>query len=641
MKMLLKLFSYFYLQIYTFIKRINNKYTPSWIILFIDTYLTIQSFFLAYIVINGFKFNYNFLKALFIVKLVSLFSFLLIGSYKGLIRHTGSKDAYNVFIALILVAIILSSLNFIDLYVLSKTYFQIPFSVIIIHFLLSTVILILSRFAFKWLFNSIISKFKSTSNILIYGAGDSGLLTYYAINEDKQNQLKVIGFIDDHKGKIGKKINQVKIYAPSQITKNFIIKNNIKEVIVSIQNINSEKLTSLVEKSLSKSLKVKIVPAVSNWINGSLKVRQIKDIKIEDLLGRKLINIENSLLKKEFSEKIILITGAAGSIGSEIARQIAVYNYHTLILLDQAESPLYDLQQDIKFKNGKTEVFIIADIRNKKRMKAIFDTYKPEIIFHAAAYKHVPLMEEYTYEAVNVNVIGTKIIMDLALEHNTEKFVMISTDKAVNPTNVMGASKRIAELYSMCLKNKGKTKFITTRFGNVLGSNGSVIPLFKRQIETGGPLRVTHQDITRYFMTIQEASQLVLEAGAMGKGGEIYVFDMGKSERIFDLAVKMIQLSGLKYPDDIDIEITGLRPGEKIYEELLANNENTVPTYHKKIMIANVSDIDVNLIQKKIDELCLINKNYNNILIVKKIKEIVPEYISNNSQFENLDVKVT
>jgi FlaA1/EpsC-like NDP-sugar epimerase len=299
------------------------------------------------------------------------------------------------------------------------------------------------------------------------------------------------------------------------------------------------------------------------------------------------------------------------------------------------------LQQDIKFKNGKTEVFIIADIRNKKRMKAIFDTYKPEIIFHAAAYKHVPLMEEYTYEAVNVNVIGTKIIMDLALEHNTEKFVMISTDKAVNPTNVMGASKRIAELYSMCLKNKGKTKFITTRFGNVLGSNGSVIPLFKRQIETGGPLRVTHQDITRYFMTIQEASQLVLEAGAMGKGGEIYVFDMGKSERIFDLAVKMIQLSGLKYPDDIDIEITGLRPGEKIYEELLANNENTVPTYHKKIMIANVSDIDVNLIQKKIDELCLINKNYNNILIVKKIKEIVPEYISNNSQFENLDVKVT
>jgi FlaA1/EpsC-like NDP-sugar epimerase len=339
MKMLLKLFSYFYLQIYTFIKRINNKYTPSWIILFIDTYLTIQSFFLAYIVINGFKFNYNFLKALFIVKLVSLFSFLLIGSYKGLIRHTGSKDAYNVFIALILVAIILSSLNFIDLYVLSKTYFQIPFSVIIIHFLLSTVILILSRFAFKWLFNSIISKFKSTSNILIYGAGDSGLLTYYAINEDKQNQLKVIGFIDDHKGKIGKKINQVKIYAPSQITKNFIIKNNIKEVIVSIQNINSEKLTSLVEKSLSKSLKVKIVPAVSNWINGSLKVRQIKDIKIEDLLGRKLINIENSLLKKEFSEKIILITGAAGSIGSEIARQIAVYNYHTLILLDQAESP--------------------------------------------------------------------------------------------------------------------------------------------------------------------------------------------------------------------------------------------------------------------------------------------------------------
>lgn len=619
----------------TFFDRFSNRYTPAWLVLVIDVYLTVQSFILSYMVINGLEFEDNFLLTLLIVKFVSLCCFLLIGSYKGVIRHSGARDAYYVFFALSLVSSVLVVLNLIDTRVLSKIYFKIPFSVIFIHFLLSVIILIFSRFIFKILFAAIISNFKPTSNILIYGAGDSGLITYYALKEDKKSQSKVVGFIDDHKGKIGKKINQIPIYDPNQITKSFISKNKIDEVIVSIQNVGPSKMLNLIEKSLSKSIKIKIVPPFKNWIDGDLKAGQIKNVKIEDLLGRKTISIENLLLRNEFNQKTILITGAAGSIGSEIARQVATYSYYKLVFLDQAESPLYHLQQELK--SDKRQHFIVADIRNKRRMTNVFKVYRPEIVFHAAAYKHVPLMEENVFEAVDVNVLGSQILMDLSVENEVEKFVMISTDKAVNPTNVMGASKRIAEMYAMCLKNKGKTKFITTRFGNVLGSNGSVIPLFKRQILFGGPLTVTHKDITRYFMTIPEACQLVLEAGAMGKGGEIYVFDMGKSIKIFDLALKMITLSGLKYPEEIGIKITGLRPGEKIYEELLANDENMLPTYNKKIMIAEVRNMNEIHIHKSIYELCIINKDCDNFATVKKIKQIVPEYISNNSKYEKLD----
>tara|TARA_B110000238_G_scaffold100027_1_gene108926 strand:+ start:6430 stop:8307 length:1878 start_codon:yes stop_codon:yes gene_type:complete len=621
----------------TILKQINNKFTSRWIVLSIDVYLTVLSFILANLIGCDLEYNFKAIYILPIILIVSLFCFLITGSYKGVIRHTGLKDALNVFFTLSFVSIILGILNFINVYILSTTYFEISFAIIIIHFLLSVIILIFSRFIYKKIYNRIYSNLKPTSNILIYGAGDSGLITYYALNENKYNRSKIVGFIDDQESKIGKKINQVLIYSPNQITESFITKHEINEVIVSIQNISSSKLLILVEKLISKSIKLKIVPPFNNWIDGNLKVGQIKEVKVEDLLGRKIINIENSLLKNEFNKKTILITGAAGSIGSEIARQIASYNYEKLILIDQAESPLYNLQQDFKLLKKVDQHFIVADIRSKVRMTSIFNKYKPEIIFHAAAYKHVPLMEENTYEAVNVNVIGTQTLMDLAIKNEVEKFVLISTDKAVNPTNVMGATKRIAEMYSMCLKNTGKTKFITTRFGNVLGSNGSVIPLFKKQIDSGGPLTVTHKDITRYFMTIQEACQLVLEAGAMGKGGEIYVFDMGESIKIFDLALKMIQLSGLKYPEEIDIKITGLRPGEKIFEELLANGENTLPTYNEKIMIAKASPINVNNIKKKIIELCLLNKNNDKVATLKKMKEIVPEYISNNSEFEKLD----
>jgi len=387
----------------------------------------------------------------------------------------------------------------------------------------------------------------------------------------------------------------------------------------------------LVESLVDLPVQVKIVPPVDKWINGELNVSQIKQVQIEDLLNRVPIEIKKSKVSNQLEDQVIMVTGGAGSIGSEIARQIANYDYKSLIIVDQAESALYDLQQELKQNGHHNFIPLVSDIRDKNRMNAFFQQYKPTMVFHAAAYKHVPLMEYNSYEAIKINVAGTKSLVDLSIAHGVEKFVFVSTDKAVNPTNVMGATKRIAEMYISCMQQEQKTKFITTRFGNVLGSNGSVIPLFKKQIDKGGPLTVTHKDITRYFMTIPEASQLVLEAAAMGKGGEIFIFDMGESVKIFDLAKNMIKLSGLRYPDDIDIKITGLRPGEKLYEELLANGENTLPTYHKKILISKVRELDYVKVRSLIDELCVSNIFFNGDT-VKLMKEIVPEYVSNNSK---------
>jgi FlaA1/EpsC-like NDP-sugar epimerase len=378
------------------------------------------------------------------------------------------------------------------------------------------------------------------------------------------------------------------------------------------------------------------------WVDGDLQANQIKQVNIDDLLNRQQILIDNHIVKKEVNNKVVLVTGAAGSIGSEISRQIASYNVKHLVLVDQAESDLYNLQQELHQKGIQNFTAIVADVRDRKRMRTIFEQHKPHKVFHAAAYKHVPLMEDSPYEAIKVNILGTKKIADLAVEYKVERFVMVSTDKAVNPTNVMGATKRVAEMYISCLsKKQKKTKFTTTRFGNVLGSNGSVIPLFKKQIKKGGPLTVTHKDITRYFMTIPEACRLVLEAGTMGKGGEIYIFDMGKSVKIYDLAKRMISLSGLKYPDDIDIEITGLRPGEKLYEELLADGENTVNTYHEKIMIAKTQKIDEVLILEAIHQLLTTKNKLTDIEIVGLLKKMVPEFISNNSIFGKLDQNET
>jgi len=370
----------------------------------------------------------------------------------------------------------------------------------------------------------------------------------------------------------------------------------------------------------------------------TIKRKKPKDFSIEAIFGPPGFTKSSEHVIKECDNKTVLITGAAGSIGSEITHQVTHFKYHKIILIDQAESDLYDLQQELCQKNHPNIYAIVADIRNKNRLSKIFKEQQPDIVFHAAAYKHVPLMEDNPYEAIQVNVLGTKNVSDLALDFKVEKFVMISTDKAVNPTNVMGATKRVAEMYINCLNQEGYTKFITTRFGNVLGSNGSVIPLFKKQIENGGPLTVTHKEITRYFMTIPEACLLVLEAGAMGHGGEIFVFDMGPSMKIYDLALNMIRLSGLRYPEDIAIKITGLRPGEKLYEELLSDKELTLETYNEKIKIAKVPEVDCEIIRDRLEVLATL-KNAEATALVAVLKEIVPEYVSNNSVFEALDAK--
>lgn len=623
------------------IKKLIKKNTPRWLVLTIDIYIVVNSLIVAYLI--RFNFNYQFdlwelTRQLLFLTVVSFFSFLLIGSYKGIIRHTGYRDSINVLNASLLISALSASFIYINSLLNIIEGFTIPMSIVIIHFLLNVFTLIASRYLFKILYFYFITDYKVDSRVLIYGAGETGLLAYSVLRDLKENKVLIIGFLDDNKGKYGKKINGLPVYDPSTVDSDFIKSKKVDEIIISIQKINPSKLIEIVDRLTTLKVKVKVVPPASSWIEGGLKPQQIKQAKIEDLLGRDPIELHNPLLQKEFRNKTVFITGAAGSIGSEISRQIANFKAKSIIIVDQSESDLYNLQQHFYNKGIENIIAIVADVRNRKRMEMLFKKFSPNIVFHAAAYKHVPFMEAFPYEAVAVNVGGTKNIVDLAIASNVEKFVLISTDKAVNPTNVMGATKRIAEMYITSLQTKTTTKFITTRFGNVLGSNGSVIPLFQSQIEQGGPLTVTDREITRYFMTIPEACQLVLEAGAMGNGGEIYVFDMGESIKIYDLARNMIQLSGLRFPEDIDIKITGLRPGEKIYEELLANGEDTTATYHDKIMIAKVKEIESAKIITAVEELCALNKNidYNNI--VSKMKEIVPEYISNNSVYAELDV---
>ncbi len=623
--------------------KISNRYASKWLVLIFDLCIVVFTFFIAYLIRFNFSLVFNLtlmLKQLPFVVLAALISFLAVGSHKGVVRFTGYKDVINIIIGVNILATILIISTFFSRKFNFDSTFNISGTIIYIHLLLNILLLVGSKLVIKSIYNNLQQDYKTFTNVLIYGAGNSGLITYDAISNDPKRGYEVVGFIDDNPSKIGKKINLLIVYGLDKITKNFIEKNNIEEVIISIQSVDSTRLLQITAQLFELGLKVKIVPPVQQWIDGDLSVGQIKDVKIEDLLGREPINIINPSLNNEYENQVILITGAAGSIGSEIARKINNYSCKKLILIDSAESALYDLQQEFIQNGIKNFIAIVADVRDYGRMEYLFNVYKPKIVFHAAAYKHVPLMENNPYEAVSVNIRGTKNIASLAVRHSIAKFVLISTDKAVNPTNVMGASKRIAELYVNCLKGKGQTKFITTRFGNVLGSNGSVIPLFKRQIEAGGPLTVTHKEITRYFMTISEACQLVLEAATMGNGGEIFVFDMGKSIKIFDLAKNMIILSGLQYPEDVDIKITGLRPGEKIFEELLADGENTIPTYHEKIMIAKTKQVNiVEDTESRILNLCNINSKTQTLEIVSLIKEIIPEYISNNSKFEVLDSK--
>jgi len=625
------------------LNKISEKYASKWLVLLFDVSIVVATFFMAYLIRFNFAIEFDFLtllKQIPYVMIVAAISLIAVGTYKGVVRFTGFKDIVNIIIGANILATILICCTFVSRKFISEgSIFDISGSIIYIHLLLNILFLIGAKLFIKSLYNHITQDFQSISNVLIFGAGNSGMLTYDAIQNDTKNGVEVVAFVDDDARKIGKKINLLKVYNINAIDKDFIEKNRVEDVIISIQNIDPTRLLQITGNLFSLGLKVKIVPPVQSWIDGDLSVGQIKEVKIEDLLGRDPISIKNPDLEEQYDNQVIIVTGAAGSIGSEICRKISLYNYKKLILVDNAESALYDIQQEFRQQGLENIDAIVADVRNRTRIDQIFNQYKPKVVFHAAAYKHVPLMENNPFEAVSVNIGGTKNVADIAVKHSVDKFVLISTDKAVNPTNVMGATKRIAELYVTCLKGKGHTKFITTRFGNVLGSNGSVIPLFKKQIEKGGPLTVTHKDITRYFMTIPEACQLVIEAAAMGNGGEIFVFDMGEPIKIFNLATNMIILSGLRYPEDIDIKITGLRPGEKIYEELLADGENTKKTYHEKIMIAKSRHVDILNVEKQINKLTTVKSLTQPLEIVSSIKLLIPEYISNNSTYEVLDKK--
>ena len=625
--------------------KLPNRNTPRWIVVIADILMSLMSLLVAYVIRFDLEANeelitreWNILsKSILVYIAVKLIIFYLYKIHKGLVRHTSTEDFLRIFKANTLSSITFLIFGLFRHFFLDGFY-MFPMSVLITEFIVSTMLIVGSRFAVKLIYLESIKSKKEVKNVLIYGAGISGIITKRTIEKDPTASFKIIAFLDDNEKMKGNRLEGVEIHHASSL-EHLLQDHKIDQLIVAIQEPIKENLDKVVEKCLSGGVEVQKVPSVKSWINGEFTTKQLSKVKIEDLLGRKPIVLDEEKLKTEFNGKKILVTGAAGSIGSGLVRQIANYHPSELLLLDQAESPTYDLQIALKneFPDLNYEV-IIGDISNEDRMRNVFDTFRPDYVFHAAAYKHVPLMEENPSEAILTNVHGTKTLVDLAMECDVYKFVMVSTDKAVNPTNVMGASKRIAEIYAQSANDLGNTKFITTRFGNVLGSNGSVIPLFQRQIEAGGPVTVTDERITRFFMTIPEACQLVLEAGAMGDGGEIYVFDMGESVKIIDLAKKMIRLSGLELGKDIEIKITGLRPGEKLYEELLAKDENTLPTHHHKILKAKVRVEDPNQ-KDAINELVELFHAQNNVDIVSKMKEILPEFISNNSTYEKLDKK--
>lgn len=624
------------------IKQFVQKMTilPSWVVLIFDICCVFLAALLAVFIRGSIDLPSklsleDYLIAPFLIVLVRVIVFLAFGTNKMVVRYTNSQNLLKIFFASSLASLILFLSNKIMFYL--SGFHIIPMSIIYIELPISLAILIFYRIQFKTYYLETINPSKLKKNIVIFGAGESGILTKRVFDRDQISKYNVLSFFDEDPNKIGMTLESLKVRPYAQLSEYFS-KNNISFLIISIQNLPASKKNEITEIALQHNVKVLVVPPVMKWINGELSFKQIKKIKIEELLEREPIELDKTLVSKDLIGKTIMITGAAGSIGSEIVRQILEFDYKKLVLVDNAETPSFFLtNQCMARRQMKNIEILLVDITDKVKMDGVMKEYSPDVIYHAAAYKHVPLMEENVNAAIKVNVEGTKNLADLAVKYGTQKFVMISTDKAVNPTSVMGASKRIAEIYVQSLNfEQSGTKFITTRFGNVLGSNGSVIPVFREQIENGGPIMVTHPEITRYFMTISEACQLVITAGAMGNGGEIFIFDMGESVKIYDLAVKMVKLSGLTLGKDITIEFSGLRQGEKLYEELLANQENTKQTDHEKIMIADVRRYSYDEVTQMINQLIQL-KDTDPFTIVKEMKVIVPEYKSQNSRFDILN----
>ncbi|GET24680.1 nucleoside-diphosphate sugar epimerase/dehydratase [Prolixibacter sp. NT017] len=619
---------------------------PRGLVLVMDLFVTAISFVLAYLlrfnldpaVVDIQRATSHFLVAL----PVYIGAFLFFGSFSGIIRHTTIQDAVKLVLAMSTGVTTLLFLSTAARTFPDMKFLVIPYSVILIHYFTTTVLLVGSRMAVKGTYQYCFLPSSPLKRVMLFGAGELGLITLNVLEQDHISGYKVVGFIDDKRTLNGKTLNGIPIYSARQAFRRVVKAEQVQEIIISINqpNISPTRKKELLEMCLDNNIQLKQIPAVNDWMNGQLNSKQIRNVMIADLLSREAIHLEIDKIKEGLKDSIILITGAAGSIGSEIVRQLMAFDIRHAILYDQAETPLYDLQNELKVKFPKTSFdLIIGDVRDPFRLYQVFNKYQPDIVFNAAAYKHVPLMEAHPYEAIRVNIGGTLLLADLSVQFKVKKFVMLSTDKAVNPTNVMGASKRICEIYIQALSQKEgiTTQFITTRFGNVLGSNGSVVPLFQKQIEEGGPVTVTHPDITRFFMTIPEACQLVLEAGFMGKGGEIYVFDMGKPVKIYDLAKRMISLSGFVPEQDIAIKFTGLRPGEKLYEELLANKENTLPTHHPKIMIAQVRKYPYDEVNESIRGLLAAVQLEDEEKLVNRMKLLVPEFISQNSRFTKFD----
>lgn len=633
------------------ILRYSNRFLSKWVILIFDSFSTLLMFALATVL----RFNFDYSKIdpfelqvqMMFVGLVYLFAYLINQSYTGIIRHTSLQDAFRLLKASFSGVLGLVTVSLLYEYMGKESVYSISRSILIIHFLLTVFLLIGSRFIIKNMFQyAIRAQNFNKKRVMIFGAGASGLLAKNALYQDASNSYQVVAFLDDNPHMSQKSLDGIPIFSPDRaLSQDFIEKFKPTQIVIAIHDLALDRKKEITERSLELGLKVKAVPPLDNWINGEFSAGQLRQVQIEELLGRDEIKLDIANVKRIITDKTILVTGAAGSIGSEIVRQVLRFSPYKVILLDQAESALYDLDFEIKTgplaRHYNRIECVLANIKDLMRMERVFRVYRPDMVFHAAAYKHVPLMEDNPYEAILGNIFGTKILADLSVEYDVKTFVMVSTDKAVNPTNVMGASKRVAEIYTQALGNEKnqKTQFITTRFGNVLGSNGSVIPIFKKQIENGGPVTITHRDITRYFMTIPEACSLVLEAACMGNGGEIFVFDMGEPVRIYDLARKMIALSGLQLGRDIEIKFTGLRPGEKIFEEVLNQEENTLETHHPKIRRAQVRKYAYGKIGTQLEEISEMILEPDNFDLVRKLKEIVPEYISNNSIYSTLDRK--
>jgi FlaA1/EpsC-like NDP-sugar epimerase len=629
---------------------------PRWLVFLLDLFLVCVCLFLS----RTLKLNFNWpkvdagLRLMFMVVLtINTALFYLFKSYAGIIRYTNLEDAQRLVMVNAIASFLYLVLNtFVPLFHYGSFF---TLQIVTINFLITTFVIISYRLAVRYCFN--FYKALATGEdkiqkkkVVVYDTSADGQHIKKVLNSLPNGDMQVIAFLDDSFNTSGKLLEGVPIYNTQETSISKLRNEGVELLILANKQISKDKLNTLVDTCFNYGIKIQQVPEMRDWLNGRLDTQQLQDINIEDLLEREVIKIHNEAIYTALKGKKILVTGAAGSIGSELVRQLLQYRPSLIILCDNAETPMHDFHLEIldKHKNANVKAYL-GDITDRQRMEHLFEVYNPQIVFHAAAYKHVPLMEDNPSIAVLNNVLGTKILAELAVANDVEKFVMVSTDKAVNPTNIMGASKRIAEIFTQSYyshitgtaddkeHSQPVTKFVTTRFGNVLGSNGSVIPRFKKQIEKGGPVTVTHPDITRFFMTIPEACLLVIEAGVMGQGGEIFVFDMGKSVKIIDLARKVIKLAG-KEPDvDIKIIFTGLRPGEKLYEELLNSSENTRPTYHEKILIADVHQYDFDVVEKRIDKLIRCARQHYTLETVHLMKELVPEFVSNNATYERVN----